>query len=408
MGIVPAGILLPRIVLAAAKDGHIQALLDDYVAKKKIAGAVAAIGGPAESRFFSSGCIALDEHAPRCRPDTLWRVYSMTKLVTGAAAMLLLEEGKFTLDTPVGKFFPSFRSSRVLVDPNGPETRDVKSPVTIRHLMTHSSGLVGSAVLEPPLGPLYLDRRLNVARVSREMEATVRHQDSLLAFAEAAGTVPLAFDPGTQWSYSLSSDVLGAVVEKASGVPFEKFLAQRLFSPLGMTDTAFAVSAANLRRFATNYEVTKEGLRAVDAPPQSIFAQAPPFPFPSSGLVSSAQDFARFAGMLLGEGARGRIRILAPRTARLMMSNLLPDGVRASFGRGWGAGGAVLMTSLPSATPIGMTAGTYGWSGAAGTVCWVDRAKGIQVVLMTQYMPSEAYSLQTEFASAVFAGQQPL
>jgi CubicO group peptidase (beta-lactamase class C family) len=404
MAMAPAGILLPRIVLAAATDvGHVQALLDDYVAKRKLAGAIAAIGGPDGSRFVSSGRIALDNQAARCGPDSLWRIYSMTKLVTGAAAMLLLDEGKFTLDTPVGEFFPSFQSSRVLIDPNGPETRSARSSVTIRHLMTHSAGLLGSALTEPPLGPLYLDRRLNVARVSLEMEATVQHQDSLLAFAEAAGTVPLAFDPGTKWSYSLSSDVLGAVVEKVSGMPFERFLEQRLFAPLGMTDTAFMVSASRLRRLATSYEVSKDGLRVVDAPPQSVFAQAPPFPYPSSGLVSSARDFARFAGMLLEEGSLGSTRVLTSPTARLMMSNLLPEGVRADFGMGWGAGGAVLMASIPVATPVGMTEGTYGWHGAAGTVCWVDRARRMFVVLMTQYMPSEAYNLQTEFTAAVFA-----
>jgi CubicO group peptidase (beta-lactamase class C family) len=347
----------------------------------------------------------LGEHAAKAGPDSLWRIYSMTKLVTGAAAMSLLDEGRLALDTPVGEYFPSFLSSRVLVDPIGAETRRAPSPVTIRHLMTHSSGLLGSAVTEPPLGPLYLDRRLNVARVSREIEATVQHQASLLAFAEAAGTVPLAFDPGTQWSYGLSSDVLGAVIEKVSGIPFDRFLEQRLFAPLGMTDTGFVVSGSRLSRLATNYEVTAEGLHVLDAPPVSIFAQPPPFPYPSSGLVSSARDFERFAGMLQGDGSLGRTRILTAPTARLMMSNLLPNGVRARFGMGWGAGGAVLVNSIPVATPYGMTGGTYGWSGAAGTVCWVDRRKGIHVVLMAQYMPSEAYTLSTQFAEAVFADQ---
>lgn len=404
MGLAPASALLSRIACFAGRDtGHVQAILDDYVAQKKIAGAVAAIGGRDGSRLMSSGRIALDARAPTCGPESLWRIYSMTKMVTGAAAMLLLEEGRFTLDTPVGEFFPSFRASRVLIDPKGLETRDAKSAVTVRHLMTHSSGLLGSALKEPPLGPLYLDRRLNVARVSLELEAMVQHRDSLLDFSAAAGTVPLAFDPGTQWSYGISSDVLGGVIEKASGMPFRQFLDKRLFAPLGMTDTDFMVGGSRLGRFATNYEVSSDGLRPVDAPPHSVFAQAPPFPYPSSGLVSSAHDFARFASMLLGEGSLGRTRILSTRMARLMMSNLLPNGVRANYGMGWGAGGAVLMTSIPVATPYGMHEGTYGWGGTAGTVCWVDRTRGIYVVLMTQYMPSEAYNLRTEFTAAVFA-----
>lgn len=404
MSSAPAAILLPRIVSAAkGGDGHVRAVLEEYVAKKKIPGAVAVVGDRDGPRFVSSGRIAFGEEAAACGPDSLWRIYSMTKLVTGAAAMLLLEEGKLALDTPVGEIFPTFHSSQVLVDPAKPDTRNAKSAVTVRHLMTHTSGLVGSMVSEPPLGALYLDRKLNVVRVSIEMEKTAQHQSSLMAFAAAAGTVPLVFDPGTRWSYSLSSDVLGAVVEKISGMPFERFLQTRLFDPLGMTDTSFMVGTDKLSRFATNYQASPDGLRPVDAPPRSIFAQAPPFPYPSSGLVSSARNFASFAAMLLGEGSSGGVRILSAPTARLMMSNLLPDGVRTTFGQGWGAGGAVLMAASPKPTPLGMTAGTYGWQGAAGTVCWVDRATGIYAILMAQYMPTEAYGLHADFAAAAFA-----
>jgi CubicO group peptidase (beta-lactamase class C family) len=257
-------------------------------------------------------------------------------------------------------------------------------------------------VPEPPLSTFYADRKLNVSRVSLEDDSKVHHQTSLLAYAVAAGTVPLAFDPGSQWSYGISSDVLGGVIEKVSGIPFERFLERRIFDPLGMIDTSFIVSGAKLNRFATNYEVSSEGLKPIDAPPRTIFAQPPPFPYPSSGLVSSARDFARFTGMLLGEGALNSTRILTTQTARLMMSNLLPGGVKA-LGQGWGAGGLVLLTSTGGATPFGMTLGTYGWEGSAGTVAWVDRSTGIYAVLMAQYMPSDAYSLHSEFTAAIFA-----
>jgi CubicO group peptidase (beta-lactamase class C family) len=398
----PLSLLLPRMIRASGSGlGHVQALLQDYVAKHRIAGAVAVIGTKDGPQWTCAGRLALGDRAAPCEPDSLWRIYSMTKLVTGAAAMQLLEQGKLTLDTPVSEFFPTFGASQVLIEPGKPETRSARTPVTVRHLMTHTAGFVGSLVPEPPLGELYRERRLNVNWYSIDEESRARHQPSLLAFAQAAGTVPLAFEPGTQWSYGISTDVLGAVLEKVSGIAFEELLKERIFGPLGMADTGFVVSTRALGRLATNYEVTPEGLRAVDAPPQTLFARAPPFPFPASGLVSSAHDFARFAGMLLNEGRLGRTRVLATPTAQLMMSNLLPEGVRASYGLGWGGGGAVFLSSIPGPTPLGMTAGTYGWSGACGTVCWVDRTSGIYAILMAQYTPTESSNLLGDFTGAI-------
>jgi CubicO group peptidase (beta-lactamase class C family) len=404
IGTASGSLLLSRIVLAAARDGtdRVNSLLKEYVVKKKIAGAVAVVGTHDSPKFVSSGHIALVSGAANADPDSLWRIYSLTKLITGAAAMLLIEDGKLALDTPIAEIFPTFGSPKVLVEPGTSQTRPAKSAITVRHLMTHTSGLVGSMVPEPPLSTFYADRKLNVARVSLEDDARVHHQSSLLAYAAAAGTVPLAFDPGTQWSYSISSDVLGGVIEKVSGMPFEHFLETRIFHPLGMIDTGFTVSADKLIRFATNYQVTPEGLKAIDAPPHTIFAEPPPFPYPSSGLVSSARDFARFMGMLLGEGALSGSRVMTAQTARVMMSNLLPAGVNAS-GQGWGAGGSVLLTSTGAATSLGMTPGTHGWEGSAGTVAWVDRATGIYAVLMTQYMPSAAYNFHADFTAAIFA-----
>lgn len=380
----------------------IQTLLDAYVARGAVAGAVAVIGSRERVRFVCSGRIALESAAAPADPDSLWRVYSMTKLVTGAAAMALIEDRKLTLDTEVARIFPSFKDAVVLDDRTAAGTRRAKTAITVRHLMTHTSGLVGSLVPEPPLSDFYVDRKLNVSRVSAEAEANARHQDSLLAFASAAGTVPLAFEPGTGWSYGISSDVLGGVIEKVSGQPFERFLEARILAPLGMKDTDFVVRGAQIDRLSTNYLVTPDGLQLVDAPPGSLFTQPPPFPYPSSGLVSSARDFSRFAGMLLGEGTVGDTRILSTRVARLMMSNLLPTGVRA-HGEGWGAGGQVFLGTAAKAGPLGRSRGTYGWEGAAGTTCWVDRSRGIFALLMTQYMPNRAHDLHADFAENVLA-----
>lgn len=399
-----ASLLLSRVAKASASGDtdHVSALLDEYVGNKQVAGIVAVIGTLAGPRFISSGRIAFSKGAAAAGPDSLWRIYSMTKLITGVGAMLLIEDGKLALDTPVAEILPTFRSPQVLIGPGASQTRPATPAITVRHLMTHTSGLVGSMVSEPPLSTFYTDRKLNVSRVSLEDDSKVQHQTSLLAFALAAGTVPLAFDPGTQWSYGISSDVLGGVIEKVSGMSFDHFLKKRIFDPLGMADTRFTISGAKLNRFATNYQVSPQGMKPVDVPPDTIFAKPPPFPFPSSGLVSSARDFARFMGMLLGEGTLGRTRVLTTETARLMMSNLLPVGVTA-FGQGWGAGGLVLRTSTGKATPFGLNTGTYGWEGAAGTVSWVDRTAGIYAVLMAQYMPTEIYRLHSDFTAAIFA-----
>lgn len=408
IGGASTSLLLTRIA-SATSNGNTQdvaGLLNEYVAKKKVAGAVAVVGTHRGPHFTTAGNISLDKGAALAEPDSLWRIYSMTKLVTGAAAMLLIEDGKLSVDTPVADIFPTFSSPRVLVNPGKPETRAARSPITIRHLMTHTSGLVGSLVPEPPLSTFYVDRKLNVSRVSFDDDAKAKHQTSLLAFAAAAGTVPLAFDPGTQWSYGISSDVLGGVVEKVSGMSFEHFLEERIFHPLGMIDTSFTVARTKLSRLATNYQVSPEGLKPIDVPPHSIFAVPPPFPYPSSGLVSSARDYARFAGMLLGEGILDGTRVLKTQTARLMMSNLLPDGVKA-IGQGWGAGGLVLLVTSTAATPFGINHGTYGWQGTGGTVAWVDRTAGIYAVLMTQYTPTEAYSFPSDLTKAIFADQLP-
>lgn len=406
-GSVSASLLAPRLISAASYGSahNVKALLDRYVDKKKLAGAVAALGNRERSIYVASGRIAFSDGAVLASPESLWRIYSMTKLVTGAAAMLLIEDGKLTLETPVAEIFPSFASPRVLAG-SGSEMRPARTAMTVRHLMTHTSGLVGSMVPEPPLSLFYADRKLNVSRVSLEEDAKVEHQTSLLAFAARAGTVPLAFDPGAHWSYGISSDVLGAAIEKVAGVAFAHFLEERIFGPLGMVDTGFHVPGEKLGRFATSYQVSADGMTALDTPPESIFAKPPPFPYPSSGLVSSTRDFSQFAGMLLGEGALNGRRVMTTRTARLMMSNLLPGGVTA-LGQGWGAGGLVLLNPSAEPTPFGSTQGTYGWQGAAGTVAWVDRVRGIYAVLMTQYMPTEAYQLPSEFSAAIYADAIP-
>ena len=223
---------------------------------------------------------------------------------------------------------------------------------------------------------------------------------SLAEFADRLARLPLVHEPGTRWSYSVGLDLLGRVIEVASGQAFDAFLKARLFDPLGMKSTGFRVPAADVGRFTTNYAPLGGVLLPIDPATSSIYLDPPPIAFGGGGLVSSARDYDRFLAMLLGEGETGGVRIMKPETARLAMSNLLPDGVdtKGTFveGEGFGAGGRV---SLPS-SPTGE--GVFGWGGAAGTIAFVDRKRGYRVGGYAQYMPVEALPFQRDLGKAFY------
>ena len=378
----------------------VQALLDRYVAEKKIAGASVALtsgGGPLA--YLNAGTLALDSTVA-ANEDTLWRIYSMTKPVTGVAAALLIEDGKLKLDQPIADFFPAYADIQVAVDPSKSlDARPAKTPMTVRHLMTHTSGLSYFFYGKGPVPQAY--RRnglLGVAGLPAEKDDGAPPA-SLAEFAERLATVPLISEPGTAYNYSVSLDLLGAVIERASGMPFDAFLRARLFGPLDMRSTAFR--ALDMNRFSTNYLVTPKGLTLADSPARSVYAAYPKIPYGGAGLVSSARDYARFGLMLLGDGALGKVRVMAPETARLVRSDLLPAGVTAmEDGSGYGAGGRVVTPTTKGAND---SVGSYGWGGAAGTSFWIDPRRRTMVTLMTQFMPSEAYPIRRELRDAIRA-----
>ena len=230
--------------------------------------------------------------------------------------------------------------------------------------------------------------------------APVTPAPSLAAMADRLAALPLIYEPGTQWSYSISLDLLGRVIEVAAGQPFDAFLKARLFDPLGMTSTSFQVGAKDVGRFTTNYAPYGGALIPFDPATSSIYLDPPPYPFGGGGLVSSARDYDRFLAMLLGEGATGGKRVMKVETARLAMSNLIDDSVnrKGTFidGQGFGAGGRV---SLPS-SPGG--AGIFGWAGAAGTIGFVHRGLGYRAAAYAQYMPSGALPFQEKFGETFF------
>ncbi|RED17144.1 serine hydrolase domain-containing protein [Parasphingopyxis lamellibrachiae] len=382
----------------------VEAFVPRFVADHPIPGALIALGrGQAAPEYFADGVTALGSAQP-VDANTLWRIYSMTKPVTGMATMLLVEDGVIGLDQNIADFLPAFAEPRVLTDPdNSLETRPASGPITIRHLLTHTAGLGYTIITTGPLLAEY--RRLGLEPgviMHEEPEIVARRPQSLEEFANRLATLPIIADPGTKWSYSVSLDLLGRIIEIASGMPFDTFLQQRIFTPLDMRDTIFQVPAEKTGRMTASYTIRDGAPVLVDPAEGSVYAQPPRYPYGGAGLVSSARDYDRFLTMLLGEGALGDVRIMDAETARLAMSDLLPADVDKTdmyYQSGFGAGGRV--TTEPGAAGEGI--GTYGWGGAAGTVAWVDRANNLRASGYVQNLPSEVTPFRAGVLGAVYA-----
>ncbi len=391
---------LPRALHAqtpADRFPRLRAYVDDYVSSRRLPGAIVAIGFGQQALIpIAAGTIAVGSTTP-VDLDTIWRLYSMTKPVTGMAVMKLIEERRLTLDTPLAEIIPAYASMRVLRSADGPidQTDPAARPITIRNLLTHTAGLGYTIIQNGPIKQAYEDAGIIPGQISRTRFPGFDRgtpAPSLAAFADRLATLPLVYQPGTRWSYSVGLDLLGRVVELVSGQPFDAYLKAQFFDPLGMTSTGFRVTADQVARFATNYAPVGGVLIPLDPATSSIYLDPPPFPMGGAGLVSSARDYDRFLAMLLGGGALGGTRVLAAETVDLATSNLLPAGIDTAdtfaAGAGFGAGGRV---SLPGSST---GAGIYGWGGAAGTVAFVDRARGIRFGGYANYMPSSAYDFQ--------------
>jgi CubicO group peptidase (beta-lactamase class C family) len=401
----------PAVRAAAAQDpalARVQAVLDSYVASGKTSGIVVAIGrNGAPPTFLSAGRIADASVAPIASPDSLWRVYSMTKLITAVAAMILIEEGKLRLDQPIGEILPAWRSVRVLDDPaNSLASHPARHPITVRNLLTHTSGLTYQFLGSGPLPEDYKRNGLLGGRVPPAMAAS--QPQSLADFADRLSREPLLAEPGSEWNYSVSLDLLGRVIEVASGKSFDRFVEDRVLKPLGMTSTYWTVPRAEAARLATSYSWNGTKSTPLDTGADSLWLAPPLAPYGGSGLVSSARDYDRFLRMLAGNGKLGNVRVLKAATVRLAMSNLLPDGVRVIKdvspagipARGFGAGGSVYLESVPS----GVSAGTYGWFGAAGTIAFLDPARRLRVTVMVNYMPMKQWPLYDDVVRAIYSG----
>lgn len=399
---------------ASSTMPNVQGLFDAYVNENKVPGIVGAFGvGDGPAIFPAAGRIADEASAPPAGPDSLWRVYSMTKPITGIAAMILVEDGKLSLDQPISDFFPGFARMRVLTEPETSlDSVPAKTPITVRHLLTHTAGLGYTIITKGPLLKEYQRLGLVPAASSAQAEAAVAptRPQSLAAFAERVATLPLVAEPGTKWSYSIALDVLAAVVEKASGMPFERFVQTRLFTPLKMNSSYWTVPTDQVHRLATNYAYNGDLRSPVDPAATSIWLRPPSFPYGGAGLVMSARDYDRFLHMLSNGGSLDGVRVMKPATTRLALSNLLPPGVTfqgvrgatggtaAAVPMGFGAGGSVYLADAPGGFP---SKGTFGWGGAAGTVAFVDPAKKVRATVMVNYFPADRFPIRQEVVAAL-------
>ena len=407
-GYLAAGAALSGLPFGSAAFAHdvseswpaVSALADKYLAQRKVANLFLTFGWGKDpmAHTVGGGTLSLDGTTP-VDENSLYRIYSMTKPITGMAAMMLIDEGKLGLDTPLHEILPSFRDMKVQKKYDGAITADnlepAVRPITIRQLLTHTAGLGYGIVQGGPIKDAYERYGLVPGQVSHlPIPGISRTQPvgSLEKFAEGLSRLPLVLQPGTKWSYSVGLDLMGRVIEVVEGKPFDAVLKQRIFDPCGMTSTYFTVPRSEVKRLTDNYGILAGMPLPIDPAVGSVYLDKPAFPFGGAGLVSSPADYDRFQRMLLGYGMIDGKRVMSEEAVRVGTSNLLPETATTKGtwveGQGFGAGGRSV-------------AGTYGWGGAAGTLGAVDFNLGLRSALWTQYMPTEAYPMREEFLAAM-------
>jgi CubicO group peptidase (beta-lactamase class C family) len=352
----------------------------------------------------ASGFQDIESRTPM-RPDTIFRIASMSKPITSVAIMMLYEEGKLLLNDPVSAFIPSFKQQQVIGGAAGQEGASRPVParrgITIRDLLSHRSGLTYGFLNDGPVGDAY--RKNGVA------DGLTATDDTLEQAIDKLAAQPLMSQPGAAWNYSLSTDVLGRVVEVASRQPLDVFLRERIFRPLLMVDTSFEVPDAKWSRLATVYSPDAAGgSRPMKDPerfgntvmsPVAYYKPGKRYFSGGAGLASTARDYARFAQMLLNGGSLDGVRLLSPKSVELMTASHtadIPVGGLLGAGSQFGLGFRVV-TDIGATQTLGSN-GMYGWSGIYGTTFWVDPKERLVAILMVQRYPGST-------AAAVF---QPL
>jgi CubicO group peptidase (beta-lactamase class C family) len=383
--------------LSSDRLKRIDAWRQKIVADRKVAGATTLVARRGQVVHLASSGLADLARGTAMTPATIHRFYSMTKPLTSAAIMMLYEEGRFQLDDPITRFLPYFANQRVFTGgARGKlDTVPAQRDITFRDLLTHTSGLTYGFMASTLVDALYREKGIDFGGA----------ETSLGAVVEAVAALPLIAQPGAEWNYSVSTDVLGYLVEVIAGQPFAEFLHTRLIDPLGMVDTDFHVGPANAGRFAANYARGETGaLVAIDDPQESRYLRPPKVHSGGGGLVSTAADYWRFCRMMLGKGELEGVRYLGRKTVELMMSNHLRGDMAAmgqprwseSTAEGIGFGLGFSVTLDPARAQIIGSAGECAWGGAASTAFWIDPVEDMTVIFLTQLMPSTTWPFRRE------------
>jgi CubicO group peptidase (beta-lactamase class C family) len=382
-------------------------VMQRYVDDGRFAGCSAAVGRRGHPAWVHHTGLADKEASRPVADDTVFRIYSMTKPITALAAMMLWEEGAFELTDPIANFIPSFGNARVYV--KGTATNHITAPavepIRIWHLLTHTSGLTYGFMHTDPVDEMYRQRGHDFGTPPGM---------NLAAACDDWASLPLLFQPGAEWSYSVGTDVIGRLVEIVSGMPLNEFFAKRIFGPLGMTETGFGCRPDQLDRLAALYVPIGPDKTATrfDLLGKAAATHNPEFLSGGGGLVSTLHDYFQFQQLMLGGGTHNGVRLLAPSTVALMASNHLPGGAdleaagRPLFSEtpfnGVGFGLAMSVTINPTATRNAGSVGDYGWGGAASTWMLIDPAQQVTLTFMVQLLPSSTYQIRSQLKQALY------
>lgn len=397
--------------------------LDQQIESQRLAGASVLVARHGSIGYSHAAGLADVEQAKPFTEDTLVRIFSMTKPITSVAAMMLYEQGCFQLDDPVAKYLPEFAQTPVWKGGAHAlnEVEAQASPMLVKHLFTHTSGLTYG----------FMNTNVVDAQYREQGMEFPGKPDNLAHWVEQLASVPLICQPGSQWNYSVATDVLGRLVEVWSGQELAVFFRERIFGPLGMTDTAFAVAPEQQQRFAALYaplsggdmssvgskssptvDEPRGGLKLMESSLKSSYFKQPKLCSGGGGLTGSIGDYAKFCQMLLNGGELNGARLLSPTTVNFMRLNQLPDGQdMAAMGQpvwsetsydgvGFGLGFAVVID--PPKASIITSKGEHHWGGAASTFFWIDPTEDLFVVFFTQLMPSSTYPIRRELRARIY------